>query len=135
MKKNKRWFAIVLMMAIMLCLVGCKKEEKIRDLDFTVVSSECIPKELLTEIEGKKQEPFQMSFQDGNYLYMCVGYGKQETGGYSICVKDLYLTDSSIVLDTTLLGPKETGNKKISGYSYPYIVIKTEYIDAVVIFS
>jgi len=135
MKKNKRWFAIVLMMAIMLCLVGCKKEEKIRDLDFTVVSSECIPKELLTEIEGKKQEPFQMSFRDGNYLYMCVGYGKQETGGYSICVKDLYLTDSSIVLDTTLLGPKETGNKKISGYSYPYIVIKTEYIDAVVIFS
>lgn len=135
MKKNKRWIAIVLMMAIMLCLVGCKKEEKIRDLDFTVVSSECIPKELLTEIEGKKQEPFQMSFRDGNYLYMCVGYGKQETGGYSICVKELYLTDSSIVLDTTLLGPKETGNKKISGYSYPYIVIKTEYIDAVVIFS
>ena len=100
-----------------------------------MVSSECVPKELLAEIEGKKQEPFQLSFRDGNYLYICVGYGKQETGGYSISVKDFYLTDSSIAIDTTLLGPKETGNKKIPGYSYPYIVIKTEYIDAVVIFS
>lgn len=135
MKKSKRWIQIASIMAAIICFVGCKEEEKIRDLDFTVVSSECIPKELLTEIEGKKQEPFQMTFQDGNYLYMCVGYGKQETGGYSICVKDLYLTESSIVLDTTLLGPKETGDKKIPGYSYPYIVIKTEYIDAVVIFS
>lgn len=135
MKRNKRWIKVALIIAITMCFVGCKDEEKIRDLDFTVVGAECIPKELLTEIEGKKQEPFQVSFKDGNYLYMCVGYGKQETGGYSICVKDLYLTDSSIVLDTTLLGPKETENKKISGYSYPYIVIKTEYIDAVVIFS
>ena len=135
MKQNMRWLKIGLIIAIMLSLVGCKDEEKIRDLDFTVVSSECVPKELLTEIEGKKHEPFQLSFRDGNYLYICVGYGKQETGGYSISVKDFYLTDSSIALDTTLLGPKETGNKKIPGYSYPYIVIKTEYIDAVVIFS
>ena len=135
MKQNMRWLKIGLIIAIMLSLVGCKDEEKIRDLDFTVVSSECVPKELLAEIEGKKQEPFQLSFRDANYLYICVGYGKQETGGYSISVKDFYLTDSSIALDTTLLGPKETGNKKIPGYSYPYIVIKTEYIDAVVIFS
>ena len=76
-----------------------------------------------------------MSFQDGNYLYLCVGYGTQKTGGYSICVKDLYLTDSAIVLDTTLLGPKRTNEKKVPEESYPYIVIKTEYIDAVVIFS
>ena len=130
-----RWIAIALTMAVIVGFMGCKEEEKIRDLDFTVVSSECIPPELLKEIEGKKLEPFQLSFRDGNYLYLCAGYGKQETGGYSICVKDLYLTDSSIVLDTTLLGPKMTGDKKIPGYSYPYIVIKTEYIDAVVIFS
>ena len=66
---------------------------------------------------------------------MCVGYGAQKTGGYSICVKDLYLTDSSIVLDTTLLGPKYSDEKKVMEESYPYIVIKTEYIDALVIFS
>ena len=55
MKQNMRWLKIGLIIAIMLCFVGCKEEEKIRDLDFTVVSSECVPKELLAEIEGKKQ--------------------------------------------------------------------------------
>lgn len=135
MNRKSRLVAIMLAFVIGVCFTGCKEEEKIRDLDFTVVSSECIPPELLTEIESKKQNEFQMSFQDGNYLYLCVGYGTQETGGYSICVKDLYLTDSSIVLDTTLLGPKHTKDKKVQGESYPYIVIKMEYIDAVVIFS
>ncbi len=135
MSGKMRRIAIVLTLAIIVCFTGCKDEEKIRDLDFTVVSSECIPEELLTEIESKKQEEFQLSFRDGNYLYLCVGYGAKETGGYSICVKDFYLTDSSIILDTTLLGPKHSEDKKVSGESYPYIVIKTEFIDAVVIFS
>ena len=88
----------------------------------------------MAEIEEKKQEEFQFFFQDGNYLYLCVGYGEKETGGYGICVKEFYLTDSSIVLDTTLLGPNNQGEKIIAGKSYPYIVIKTEYIDEVVIF-
>lgn len=135
MSRKLRLVMVVLMLVVGIGFTGCKEEEKVRDLDFTVVSSECVPKELLAEIESKKQEEFQMSFQDGNYLYLCVGYGAQETGGYSICVKDLYLTDSSIVLDTTLLGPKHAEGKKVPGESYPYIVIKTEYIDAVVIFS
>ena len=135
MNRKMRWIAILLCLATIVCFTGCKEEEKVRDLDFTVVSTECVPKELLTEIEAKKQEEFQLSFQDGNYLYLCVGYGEKETGGYSICVKDLYLTESSIVLDTTLLGPKTNGDKKIPGKGYPYIVIKMEYIDAVVIFS
>lgn len=135
MSRKSRLVAIMVALVMGTVLTGCKEEEKIRDLDFTVVSSECVPPELLEEIEGKKQEEFQLSFKDGNYLYLCVGYGRQETSGYSICVKDLYLTDSSIVLDTTLLGPKHTKDKNVQGESYPYIVIKMEYIDAVVIFS
>ena len=135
MRNKMRSIVIILMLAVTVLFSGCKKEEKIRDLDFTVVAEECIPKELLAEIETKKAEDFHLSFRDGNYLYMCVGYGAQKTGGYSICVKDLYLTDSSIVLDTTLFGPKYSDEKKVMEESYPYIVIKTEYIDALVIFS
>ena len=135
MKLSRKWIPVILPILIIMGFTGCKEEEKIRNLDFTVVSNECIPKELLEEIESKKEEEFQLTFQDQNYLYLCVGYGKKETGGYSICVKDFYLTESSIVLDTTLLGPKHDDKKKNSDNSYPYIVIKTEYIDAVVIFS
>lgn len=135
MRYRLRLVTIGLTIVISMVFFGCKEEEKIRDLDFTVVSSECIPKELLAEIESKKQEEFKVTFRDGNYLYLCMGYGKQETDGYSICVKDLYLTESSIVFDTTLLGPKHTKENKSKEASYPYIVIKMEYIDATVIFS
>lgn len=135
MSRKLRLVTILLCLVMGTFIIGCGEEEKVRDLDFTVISPDCAPEELLTEIEGKKQEEFQMSFQNGNYLYLCVGYGEQKTSGYSICVKDLYLTDSSIVLDTTLLGPKHTDENKHSEKSYPYIIIKMEYIDAVVIFS
>lgn len=135
MSHKMRLIVVTILLVCSLIFTGCKKEEKIRDLDFTVVSSECIPTELLEEIETKKQGEFQLTFRDGNYLYLCVGYGKQSTGGYSICVKDLYLTDKSIVLDTTLLGPNRTKEKEVKSDTFPYIVIKMEYIDATVIFS
>lgn len=133
MERKKGLIVVFTALFMSMCLTGCKEEEKIRDLDFTVVAGDCIPKELITEIEGKKQEEFHLTFKDKDYLYLCVGYGKKEMLGYSICVEELYLTQSSIVLDTTLLGPKNT--KESTGESYPYIVIKMEYIDATVIFS
>lgn len=135
MRRKVRCVLVVLTLVMGMCLAGCKEEEKIRDLDFTVVSSECIPKELLSEIDSKKQEEFRLTFRDKDYLYLCMGYGEKETGGYSIRVEELYLTDSSIVFDTTLLGPKHTKENKMKEASYPYIVIKMEYIDATVIFS
>ena len=88
-----RWIAIALTMAVIVGFMGCKEEEKIRDLDFTVVSSECIPPELLKEIEGKKLEPFQLSFRDGNYLYLCAG---------NICFF-IFLTFGIVLLYSVLL--------------------------------
>ncbi len=129
-----RWLVVVILMVSSFFFTGCKEEEKIRDLEFTVVSPECLPEELLEEIETVKAEEFGFTFQDNNYLYLCVGYGQQKVGGYSICVKELYLTEKTIVLDTTLLGPNRTKDKEVKEDSYPYIVIKMEYIDAPVIF-
>ena len=132
---------IIMCAAMVVCtllLVSCAflSEEtiKLRDLDFTVLSEEKVPEELLTIIEEKKSMPFQITYSDNEYLYICVGYGEQETGGYSIAVNELYLTESSICVNTSLLGPdvSEKGNKTPS---YPYIVLKTEYLDQTVIFE
>ena len=38
----------------------------------------------------KKEASFKMTYADSGYLYLCVGYGKQDSGGYSITVDDLY---------------------------------------------
>lgn len=127
---------------IMLCfLAGCAKEkdplEKIKDLEFTVLAEENIPEELKTVIEEKKGNAFKVTYQDNGFLYICIGYGEQVSGGYSITVNDLYLTENAMYVDTTLLGPdpSDTAVTKQNIPSYPYIVIKTEFIDKPVVFD
>lgn len=107
---------------------------KLRDLEFTVLGEEMIPEQLKAIIEEKKAQPFQITYTDNANLYICVGYGEQETGGYSIAVNELYLTDTNIVTDTSLLGP-EASEQENKTPSCPYIVIKTEYLEQTVTFE
>lgn len=124
----------------MLLTAGCRQKqnslEKIKDLEYTVTAQENIPEELLTVIEEKKTEGFKLTYEDGGFLYICMGYGQQECGGYSIAVNALYETENAVYLDTTLLGPKpgEADDKRVSP-SYPYVVIKTEQVDKPVVFE
>ena len=96
------------------------EEVKLRDLDFTILGEELVPAELAVMIEERKGEVFKMTYSDNENLYICVGYGRQETGGYSITVDELYLTEEAVHVQTTLLGPdvSEKGNKTPS---FPYI--------------
>lgn len=124
---------------ILLCTAcGLMQDEKIklRDLNFTVLSEEKIPEELKTVIAGKGTEPFKLTYSDNQNLYISIGYGEQKTGGYSIAVDALYLTDDAIYVGTSLLGPDITGQKENTGKpSVPYIVLKTELLDKTVIYE
>ncbi len=128
----------MLLALLLVMLPGCtllsEEKVKLRDLDFTVLSEEKIPEELKTVLEEKKEAPFQITYTDNEYLYICVGYGKQATGGYSITVEELYLTDSNVCVDTSLLGP-DASEKGNGTPSYPYIVLKTELLEQTVTFQ
>ena len=124
---------------LLLCLVfisGCGVSEdykKVKDLDFTVVTEEEIPEELYNVIEEKKEAEFNLTYKDGDYLYIVTGRGQQETGGYSMAVSELYLSDNAICVDVDLIGP--SADEEVSkAKSYPYIVIKIESLDLPVIF-
>lgn len=97
------------------------------------MSEEALPTELKTIIDGKKEKPFQLTYSDKEYLYICIGYGKQETGGYSIVLNDLYLTETEVRVDTTLLGPELSDQAKKTA-TYPYLVIRTELVEQPVVF-
>lgn len=131
---------LILLCFAMLFLMGCREEKdhlaKIKDLQFTVIAEDNIPEELFKTIEEKKAEGFKITYQDNGFVYICMGYGQQETGGYSITVNSLYETDNAVYFDTTLIGPKpgENEGKKVS-QSYPYIVVKTEIINKPVVFE
>lgn len=138
---NRKWmifFGLAMWVLVVRSLSGCTVNgdngNKVRDLDFTVVADTDIPQELKQVIAEKQQSPFKLTYSDDKNLYIVVGYGKQASGGYSIAVNDLYLTDNSIVLDTELIGP-DKGENKGTEPSYPFIVIKTEMSELPVVFQ
>lgn len=115
-----------------------QKEEikRVKDLECTIVDDADIPEELLTIINEKKETPFKLTFasKGKEYLYIVVGYGKQNTGGYSISVDDLFLSTNVIYIDTNLIGPGR--DEEVSQvFTYPYIVVKTEFMDKKVVFK
>jgi hypothetical protein len=117
------------------CSLGTKEDEtKIRDLEYTVVGEPEIPEELKEEIESNKNTEFKFTYSDGEYLYIAKGYGEQETNGYSIQMKELYLTENAVYFESELHGP-QNGESVSRVLSYPYIVIKTEQVDMPVIFE
>ena len=134
----RKWIASVVVFLLGLAmLAGCGKtetEERIADLDFTVMEEAAVPVELQEIVEGKKSQPFKLTYSDSRFLYLVVGYGEQPTGGYSIQVNDLYLTENSIYLDADLLGP-EKGEAQAATPTYPWIAIKLEYRPEKVIFD
>lgn len=129
---------LIILCLLLVSLSGCSMEEasnkKIRDLDFTVVENSDVPEELLKILEEKKKSEFKLTYSDKENLYIGVGYGEQATGGYSIAVNELYLSSNAIYISTSLIGPSkdETVNQVLT---YPYIVVKTEFLDKSVVFE
>ena len=136
-KMQKRAGLLAVLFLLTAFLAGCsfqKEEEEKTKLEFTVVDEERLPEELKEIVTEKKKEAFKLTYADGGYIYLCIGYGEQKTGGYSIAVNDLYATENAIYLDTNLIGPKEAGEAG-SAPSFPYLVIKTPFMDKTVVFD
>lgn len=128
-------YLLITTITVTLLFSGCIKQDeypKTKDLDYTIVTGGEIPNELRQMIKERKNSAFELSFSCEGELYIVKGYGKQLSPSFSITVNELYLSDNYIVFDTELYGPKkETTSKK---QSYPYIVVKTEYINKSIVF-
>ena len=126
---ERKILAFFLLWAAVLILGGCGfiriEEGEKTPLEYTIVRAEEIPEEVLSLIEEKKTREFQMTYQIGEEMYLVKGYGQQLTGGYSIQVEELGMTENAIFFKTKLLGPREAdpGGEP----SYPYVAVKMKY--------
>ena len=124
-------------LAAFLCF-GCSVEKtedtKVEDLEFAIVREEEIPPELMRVMESKKQQIFKLTYEDHGELYIATGYGEQPSGGYSIQVKELYVSENAVYFDTELKGPKKE-EQVADTKSYPYIVVKTPSREESVVFQ
>lgn len=125
-----------LLMLVLLTACGGSKVSKQQEtpLDYTVVPRSDVPETLLNTLNEKKSESMTMTYGEGEYLYIIVGYGVMSTGGYSISVERLVETEDEIFIKTNLRGPA-AGEAVNKAESYPYIVVKTEYTDKKVVFE
>lgn len=135
MKKMVSLVCLAVCMVLILC--GCRiirvEEEERKPLEYTVVNPQEIPAEVLSLIEEKKAKEFQMTYQSGEDMYLLKGYGQQMSGGYSIRVEELSGSSNGIFFKTRLLGPEDDS---LGGEpSYPYIVVRTAYLDEPVLFE
>lgn len=127
----------LLLFLLLPMLAGCDKNrlpEKTKDLDFTVVAGTDIPAELQELIDDRCNDAFELTYSDGSCLYIVKGYGARQTDGYNIAVTDFYEAKDGLVFATELAGPKKDADISETE-TCPYIVIKTEFRDATVIFS
>ena len=137
--KLKRFGAGILLFLVLCCLLGGCSIEKVRAGDgikpeYTVIKEEDYPEKVKELISENREEEFQMTYQDQGYLYLLKGYGKQETGGYSIQIEDLSLWENAIHLKTVLMGP-ENREELTDEPSYPCLVVKMKYREEPVIFE
>lgn len=126
----------VICLGVLLC--GCAlmdtSDKKVANMEFVVVDAAELPEEIGAIIEEKKKEAFQMAYHEAEYSYIILGYGMQETSGYSILVNDVYQGENGIWVDTDLIGPEKSEDVE-NVPSYPYVVIKTEKVDQTIRFK
>lgn len=105
-----------------------KRGQKRKEFGLYGSSTEECPADFLAEINKKKINPFQMTYEDGEYCYLAVGYGEQETNGFSVRVLGLYEKGDGVVFETNLLGP-EKGQEVSQKKSMPYLVVKMKKLE------
>ena len=143
MKAKNTWIISIFILGILIVLgmqmQGCdfkiiSEEQEHREVEFVIVSEECIPETVKSLIESRKENEIKLTYVDGKDRYLIIGYGKQSTGGYSIYIRDLYATENALYVDTCLMGPaKETKVKEVP--SYPVIVLQVWEMGLPVVFQ
>lgn len=139
MNKLRRGISLgILLLLFGILAGGCgieeKNDKKVKELDYDIVSEKEIPEELKKAMKEKKENEMKLTYATDDALYIVRGYGEQKSGGYSIQVTEFYMAKNAVYLKTELIGPGETDVKE-KAKSYPYIVIKTEKTEDVVVFD
>lgn len=131
---------ILLLISILITCIsfeGCSvitiSDKKETDLDYEIIEYHYLDYHLKDLYNSYYSENNRITYDDGNYMYLFIFYGKMPSGGYSVNIKELYSTASNIIVDTTLTGPQKeetTAEKE----SFPAIVLKIKSSSKTVIY-
>ena len=92
-----------------------------------------VPEDLQKEIEERKEEPFQITYRDMEYLYIAEGYGGKEESGYCIEIAECAQTEDAVYIEAILHGPGSAGS--LCETKFPYYVVRMRYTEKPVVFD
>lgn len=127
---------VIISLGVILCSCALldTSDKKVSEISFSVVDVSELPDEIQSMLEEKKKDSFRMAYHTDKTSYIILGYGMQETSGYSIQVNDVYQGENGIWVDTDLIGP-EKSERAENTQSYPFVVIKTDKVDQTIRFK
>ncbi len=133
--RYKKSILCFLLVGMLLIMFGCQREEKhersyesMTDLTYEIVSGSDVPHKVNEKIFKEKEKGFGFTYRDGDVMYIVFGFGRQNTGGFSIQMAAAKESETEILIEAKLIapGPEEVVS---TSPSYPYLILKMENVE------
>lgn len=122
--------ATVLLLLMMVISCGEKQTpkrtyESMQDVVYEIVSGSNVPHKVNEKIFKERDKGFGFSYRDNEGMYIAFGFGRQNTGGFSIQLAAVKENEDEILIEAKLIAP--TPEEVVStSPSYPYMILKME---------
>ncbi len=125
----------LMFVGVILMAVGCSGKEipqrtyeNMTDITYEIVSGSDVPHKVNEKIFKEKEKGFGFTYRDGEAMYIAFGFGRQNTGGFSIQMAAAKENESEILIEAKLVapGPEEVVS---TSPSHPYMILKMANVE------
>lgn len=105
-------------------------------LTYDICDDTMLPEELLSVINSKKEEPFNLTYSNNTYTYIVICSGRQNRDDVGVVVDKMYMDENAIYIESVLrqtATPSDAVSKDT--VSYPYIVLRIARTTTPVVFK
>ena len=122
--------AVVLLLLMMVISCGEKQKpkrtyESMQDAVYEIVSGSDVPHKVNEKIFKERDKGFGFSYRDNEGMYSAFGFGRQNTGGFSIQLAAVKENEDEILIEAKLIAPAPEEVVSTSP-SYPYMILKMD---------
>ncbi len=129
---KKRCTLVLIILLLTAVLVSCGKQEapkrtyeNMQDAVYEIVSGSEVPHKVNEKIYKEREKGFGFSYRDNEGMYIAFGFGRQNTGGFSIQLVAVKENEDEILIEAKLIAPAPEEVVSTSP-SYPYMILKME---------
>jgi hypothetical protein len=145
----RRLGRICLLLLFCMCIfTGCtwyQVKEDGEELTYDICDDTMLPEELLTVINSKKEEAFNLTYSNNTYTYIVICSGRQDRDDVGVEIEKMYMDENAIYVESVLkqistsgdVGNADTGNTdagNVDTVTWPYTVIRINKTTMPVIF-